>query len=155
MSNFSLEDLLRQVMQGADDTYRQQAAFDGLGFVIGKSLVTSDDGKQTCGLIPAMSKITTLPKLRRFAASVRKAVRVAEAQTAGILCELPLSLDGEIPEATVVLYVDQKYSGMKVYIAKKTGEHLKFRDLGVAHPGMNFLPSLIPIESYGPIVAEA
>jgi len=155
MSNFSLEDLLRQVMQGADDTYRQQAAFDGLGFVVGKSLVTSDEGRQTCGLVPAMAKVTTLPRLRRFAASVRKAARLAEAQTAGILCELPISIDGEEPEATVVLYVDQMYSGMKVYIARKTGEHLTFRDLGVAHPGVNFLPSLIPIESYGPIVAEA
>lgn len=155
MSDFSIEDFLRQVMKGADDTYRQKDPISGMGFVVGEKSLVSDEARRTCALLPVTKPITSLSQLRRFAAVVRKAVKASEAQTAGVLCELPVSLDGSEPEVSILLYVDHKYGGMRVYIAPKAGEHLLFRDLGVANPGMNFLPSLIPIESYGAVVAEA
>lgn len=151
MKSFSIDEFLRQVMKGADDI-AQKDALPGLGFVIGP---VKGDKKIICQMITPATKVTTLPQLRRFAASLRRVTMSSNSVAAGVLCEVPLSLDGAAPEPTILLYVDQKYESMRVYLSKREGEHLLFRDMGSAHPKMNFLPNLIPIESYGPIKAEA
>lgn len=142
---FSVDDLLSRLMQSADLNYRQKIKMEGTAFVVGTDSV----------IITASRPITSLASLRRFAASVRKAVRQAEGSVAGVLCELDISLDQGPPEQTVLLYVDQKFAGMKVFVAPKRGDALTFRNLGTVHPASHFLPHLIPIDAYGPITAEA
>jgi len=160
MAKFTVEELLQQLMQGADKNYREQVKMLGTGFVVGTKKMTatedsSEEPRSSCGIINAANPIDSLDDLRRFAVAVRAGVKLSEGTVAGILCELDIALNDAPPERSVVLYMDQKYGGMRVYIAPKTGEHLLFRDLGVAHPATSFLPSLIPVEVYGPTISDA
>jgi hypothetical protein len=157
---FTIEGLVSQFMRGADDNYRQKIKMHGVGFVVGPRPLNAaepaeEQMQNRCNLMQAAIPIDTLESLRRFAGSVRMAVKMSDGFVAGVLCELSIKLDDAPPCDNVVLYIDQKYGGMRVYVAPKIGEHLVFRDLGVAHPAANFLPTLIPTEAYGPTVVEA
>lgn len=162
MAKFTVEELLQQLMQGADKNYRDRVDMRGMGFIIGTKKFTKvpdppveEEPRTSCGIINASQPIDSLDDLRRFAVAVRAGVKMSDGTVAGILCELDISLNGAPPEKSIVLYMDQKYGGMRVYVAPKSGEHLLFRDLGVAHPATSFLPSLIPVELYGPTIADA
>lgn len=157
---FTVEELLQQLMQGADKNYREGVKMLGTGFVVGAKRITkgveqpADEGT-SCGVINASMPVDSLDDLRRFSTAIRAAVKMSEATYAGVLCELVIALDEKPAEASVVLYLDQKFAGMRVWVAPKTGEHLTFRDLGVAHPTTSFLPSLFPTDIYGPSIADA
>lgn len=159
MNSFSVEELLTQFMHGADENYRQKIKMLGTGFVVAtKSIVPKKEGNTvgpSCGIISASQPVHSLDDLRRFAVAIRAAVRLSEATAAGVLCELVIKLDDADPQEMVVLYLDQKYGGLRVYLAPKVGEHLVFRNMGDAHPSVTFLPTLIPTEAYGPSSAEA
>jgi hypothetical protein len=160
MAKFTVEELLQQLMQGADKNYREQVKMLGTGFVVGTKKITKEaepegEPRTSCGIINAAHPIDSLDDLRRFAVAVRAGVKMSDGTVAGILCELDIALNDGPPARSVVLYMDQKYGGMRIYVAPKSGEHLLFRDLGVAHPTTSFLPSLIPVESYGPAISDA
>ncbi len=144
----NVDDLLSRLMQGADLNYRQKIKMEGAAFIMGPHL-------EKPALITSTRPITSLDSLRRFAASIRKAVRQTGGSAAGVLCELNISLDEEPPEPSVLLYCDQKFANMRVFVAPKKGDSLVFRDLGIVRLVEHFLPNLIPIEAYGPVVAEA
>lgn len=148
MTKPNVDELLPHLMQSADINYQQKLKLTGTGFVAGGRLPAPV-------LLAPPRAVDTLEGLNRFAIAVRELVKNMGAEVAGMLCELSVSIDKSPPEPSVVLYVDQKFGGVRVFVAPKQGEHLVFRDLGVARPWANFLPALIPIEAYGSFVAEA
>lgn len=151
---YTVSSFLQQLMQGADENYRTKTPFMGVGFVVSAPRATDD--RRVCGFIRASAPVATMPRLRRFTAVVRDAMKKATTCTeAGVLCELDISLDQGSPECMVVLYLDQRYAGMRVFVAPKCGEHLVFRDLGTAFPTTNFFPPLFTAEAYGTSQADA
>lgn len=143
---YSVDGLIRQLMKGANENYVAGIQSPGLGFVVSKP---KDGGIRKCGFIHASTPLEALPRMRKFAAVVRSAMKFTDCDEAGILCDLHISMEGAIPEPTVVLYVDQRFAGMRVFVAPRRGENLVFRDMGTAHPTNNFFPPLFTPEHYG------
>lgn len=152
MENYTTEGLLQQLMQGADKNYRAGVPNTGLGFLVSPP---TDGQKGSCGIVHPALPLTSMPRLRRFTVLLREQMRRDNFREAGVLCELSVSMDEAPPEPMVVIYLDQKYAGMRIFVAPRRGDHLVFRDLGTAHPATNFFPALFTAESYGAPKAEA
>lgn len=151
---YTVSSFIQQLMQGADENYRAGTPSPGVGFVVSAPRPT--DERRVCGLIHATAPVATMPRLRRFTVLIRTAMKqAASCMEAGVLCELAISMDESPPECMVVLYIDQRYAGMRVFVAPKRGEHLVFRDLGTAYPSTNFFPPLFTAEAYGSSQADA
>lgn len=102
-------------------------------------------------LVPAVEEpLSTAAAVERFAVKVREALAPMDVAYAGIVCRVPLSLDGRPPRTFIVLYVDQKFGEMHVFLSPAvTGEPLKFEYQGCTLQGKSPLPSLIPPTTYG------
>jgi len=157
-TKYSFEDLLKQIMQQANEGYRMNAKLWGQGFIVGKH--PAMPGEKAVIVVNSHKQIDTLDDLRNFTRAVHSAVRMTSAEVAAVVVELPIAViesaeEAAFPLPSVVLYVDQKFGGIRLWIAPKMGDSLVFRDFGNAHPATNFLPHLIPTEAYGPVAAEA
>lgn len=150
---YTVSGFIQQLMQGANENYKMGIPSNGFGFVV--HAPRAKDENRVCRLIRAGAPLITMPRLRRFTSVIRAAMRVEECTEAGVLCELAISLDEAPAEKMIVLYVDQRLAGMRVFVAPQRGEDLVFRDLGTAYPSTNFFPPLFTAEAYGPPLAEA
>lgn len=158
-TKFSVENLLSQLMQQANHNYKEKQKLCGSGFVLGNSPVPASVGGtdgRALSVIHASRPVESLEDLRRFSTTVTALVQTLEATLAAVVVELPVAVvdhseQAAAPIPSVIIYLDQKYGGLHVWVAPKEGEDLVFRDLGNAHPSTNFLPNLIPAEVYGPM----
>lgn len=161
---FTFENLLSQLMRGADVSYQSKQKLRGSGYILGDRPPTLEppdvEKKRSLTVVHASETVETLEDLRRFSASINGMVRILNAEVAAVIVELsiaiidpPAKTAAAVP--SVIIYVDQKFGGVRMWVAPKEGEHLVFRDLGNAHPSTSFLPHLIPAEAYGPAMAEA
>lgn len=148
----TVNDLVQQFMLEADSRHMESRNAQSTGFVI----YPQGDGKTGCNFIYAGRVIRTLDALRRFGVAVRDMVKHYKGTHAGIMCDVPISLNGAQHQDSVVIYVDQKYGGLRVWTATKSpGSHLLFQDHGNAFPGTSLFPELFTAESYGPAETEA
>ncbi len=153
MEVYSLDGMIRQMMDNANNYYKQKAPIPAVGFIVGQH--PEDPSRRRCGVIHADFGIDDTAGLVRFAGTLRGLLPHLDACDAGIMCELNISVDKQPAEPSAVIYVDQKYGGMRVMVAPLTGEDLVFRDFGAAHPTINFFPGLFTAAAYGPAHAEA
>ncbi len=104
---------------------------------------------------PVERPLRTAEGLERLAQGVRSKTQETETfLAAGVICTMNVGIDGGPPEPSVLLYIDQRYGGTRVLLAPLRGDILVFRDFGIAHPLITFLPHLFSVASYHPI-AEA
>jgi hypothetical protein len=158
---FTFESLLADLMQKANESYKGNKKLVGSAYLLGtKRPVPSPPGeeapKAVLNIVHATPPVDTLEGLRRFSTAIGAVVRIVDAHVAAAVIELPVAvLDAADqvaqPVPSIIIYVDQKFGGLRVWVAPKEGENLIFRDLGNAHPATNFLPHLIPAEAYGPM----
>ena len=144
---YTLDRLLQQLMQSINTAYRS-GEMQTYGFVAGPLKDAESGKKYFCVVIPSKKSVTSLPELRRFARRVQAGIKATSAEEAGVVCTLALSFDGAPPQNMVALYADQKYGGMRFLVAPLQGEDLVFRDLGIAHPTVTFLPALFAVADY-------
>lgn len=150
----TVESLIQRLMLEADAAHLTGRGVKSSGFVVFQE--NGEEPKTGCAFLYPSRSVRTLEALRRFSASVRTLVKSKSATCAGVVCDLPIALDSPPPVQSVVIYLDQQFSGMRVYIAPQLpGDHLVFRDLGVAHPSTNFFPPLFGADFYGPALTEA
>lgn len=149
---YSLEGLLQQLMQNANRMYITEGAVRGMGFVVGA--VPGTEVKR-CAIIYPEESVGTPDGLNRFAVRLRRAVQSMKALEAGVMCTMEAAIDGGPREMSVVLYADQKFGGMRLLVAPLRGAELVFRDMGIAHPVISFLPALFTADAYPTAVSEA
>jgi len=150
---YSLDGLIRQMMDDANDYYKKNTAIPGVGFLAARH--PENPMRCRCGTLQAGPEAEGTEGLARFARTMRAMAYNLGAIDAGILWQLNISVDKQHPEPSAVIYVDQKYGGMRVLVAPLSGDNLVFKDFGTAHPTINFFPGLFTAESYGPAQAEA
>lgn len=146
-----LHPVCRLLMLRADELYCAKAPMPGGGYIL-----HDKDATLYCSLIEPASPVDSMQRLRQFASTVQNTVQRVQGVEAGIMCRMSVSLDNGAPEDMVVLYIDQKYtSGTRMLFAPLRGEHLEFRDMGLAPPKHEVFPPLFVAELYGAMIAEA
>lgn len=147
----TVSELIQKFMLEANEHHVEGRHVQSFGFVV----FPEGSGKTGCSFLHAGRPVKTPEALRRFAVAVRALTKNIDGSVAGIVCDLAVSLEGATPSPSILIYVDQKFGGLRVWIAPKVEGALVFRDMGDAHPGTNhLLPQLFSPESYGP-AAEA
>lgn len=138
-------------MLRADEIYCAKETFSGCGYIL------HENGETLyCSMIEPASPVNSMQRLKQFASTVQSTVQRTQGVEAGILCRMRIALDGGDPEEMVALYIDRKFTtGTRMLFAPLRGEHLEFRDMGLAPPVHDFFPPLFTTELYGAMVAEA
>lgn len=147
----TVSEMIQSFMLEANESHLNGNNTMSFGFIV----FPEGSSKTGCSFLHAGRPVRTPAALRRFAVAMRALVKSADASVAGILCDLAVSFGGSEPRPSTLIYVDQKFGGLRVWVAPKAEGALVFRDMGNAHPGTDLLPQLFTADSYGPVGAEA
>lgn len=139
-------EVVQQLMLEANVNHVSGRNVQSLGFVV----FPDTDGKTGCSFVTAGRVVRTPDALRRFSVAVRALNKRLSGTVAGIVCSLDVKLDGADPVPSVLIYTDQKFGGVRVWVAPMKAGPLVFRDMGTAYPGTTLLPELFTPEAYGP-----
>lgn len=139
-------ELVQTFMLEANDHHVHGRNVQSFGFVV----FPEDEGKTGCSFLHAGRPIQTPDALRRFSVALRALNKRLNGNVAGIVCNLSISLDKAEPKRSVLIYTDQKFGGVRVWVAPQVSGDLIFRDMGNAYPGTSLLPELFTPDAYGP-----